>query len=235
MNNPEFWLDIHQRVSRTVFWTPVTIAGGCIRDYMLGLEAKDIDVFVSRSRIRHDNLDALVHPEGFEFLGTATEEDYPGAEHQFLVCNYRYMDTDIQIMHLRGEFLFHLESFDCNMGFGQFDGNRTILPLNWMKGYARKEVEVYNDGERTAARAQAFIDKVSEVEAGWRLAPRQPAVDPFAAPFGENAQGGVLNLGMLANVRNILANAQPMRLEPGAVNVMQGRQVNMMIVDDPLR
>ena len=211
MNNPEFWLDVHRRVSQAVGWRGVTIAGGCIRDYMLGLEAKDIDVFVSQSRVRPDNgVDFMVHPADFEYLGMAMREEYPGANHEYVVCNYRYMDTDIQVVHLRQDFRNHIETFDHNMCFGQFDGNQTILPLNWMKGYARKEVEVYNDSEKTAVRAQAFIDKVSAVEAGWRLAPRQPAVDPFADQARALPAGGVVG-GWGVNP------AAELRLGPGVV------------------
>jgi hypothetical protein len=226
MNNPEFWLDVHQRVQRSVGYRTTTIAGGCIRDYMLGLDAKDIDVFVGHSIVRHDNLATLRHPDDFEFLGTATEEEYPGAANHFVVCNYRYMDTDIQVMHLRGDFRNHLETFDHNMCFGQFDGNRTVLPLNFMKGYARKEVEVYNDGEKTKARAETFIDKVSAVEDGWRLAPRNAPVAPAAGNPWEMPAGGVVRALDWAPFVNGL------QLEPGVVNAVQGRRIDMVIIDD---
>lgn len=50
-NGPSLWAEILAQV-RPVYGDTAVIAGGCVRDYLLGREPKDIDVFVNASTAR---------------------------------------------------------------------------------------------------------------------------------------------------------------------------------------
>lgn len=68
-NGPELWTEI-LTACRKVYGDDAVIAGGCIRDYFLGFEPKDIDIFVNRKELvahgefeKRDETDYQKNPE----------------------------------------------------------------------------------------------------------------------------------------------------------------------------
>jgi len=94
-NGPELWLKILAELEP---WTKhTTIAGGCVRDYFLKVEPKDIDVFVSG-----DDWDfGLPHPAGFDNLAKEVSEEYRAMSQVKEVLEGKLYGHTVQIILLK--------------------------------------------------------------------------------------------------------------------------------------
>jgi len=74
MNGPKLWADMLTAINIP----GAVVAGGCIRDYMLNVEPKDIDIFIpcEGSDEFNDRISKLSGVEGIAHLGIADEPDY---------------------------------------------------------------------------------------------------------------------------------------------------------------
>jgi hypothetical protein len=70
---PAEWLEV-LRVIQSVFPQAV-LAGGCLRDLVLGGEVKDLDVFVPYSN-SSDKMDDLAHLSGWRLVPSSGDGDY---------------------------------------------------------------------------------------------------------------------------------------------------------------
>lgn len=91
----------------------ITVAGGAVRDWVLGEEPNDIDVFISH----RTNLEEVpLTPPGWEFVRALVgNEEYPGAGDRFNVYEYMVEGTRVQTMMLQHGFFTHYQGFDYNM------------------------------------------------------------------------------------------------------------------------
>jgi len=86
-NGPELW-----KVILTKFPPEAIIAGGAVRDYLLGVEPKDIDVFVPSSDFI-DNIEWK--EEGFMYLGDARQKEYEALPMINIVMHGRLNDIPV--------------------------------------------------------------------------------------------------------------------------------------------
>lgn len=79
LNGPALWSDLLAKVSAKI-GTPAVIAGGAVRDFLLGQDAKDIDIFVNVKTLREvEALGAALADSGFdlEVMDHTEYEDAP--------------------------------------------------------------------------------------------------------------------------------------------------------------
>lgn len=168
MNGFLFWNDVLQRISNATDGAPAVIAGGCIRDYMLGLPPKDIDVFVE-GEVNH-----LMgnNPEGFELdrLMPAREEYRGNLNNILFIQDYKYRDTAINIINIDAMVYGVLDNFDSNINKGMYDGMNLEISADMGKDLENREVTIVRQGHNSMQRAQRLVQKVHAAgERDWRI------------------------------------------------------------------
>jgi len=108
MNGPEFWNEIYERIPNGL------IAGGCVRDHLLGLPPKDIDVFIHPQWLA--GIDQAP-PADFVFVGNGGREDYEGRDIRS-IRDYTYRGQPVQLIfkviplkNNQGEYRYMSDSF----------------------------------------------------------------------------------------------------------------------------
>jgi len=175
MNNYDAWRQIYNGVQAAGRYRhTTTIAGGCIRDYMLGLPHNDIDVFLDNGAdlVASDAFVAHMDNRGFHFRRRLGVEEYPGADGAFNVAEFGHNATDniVQVMGLRNTFIgTHFGHFDNNMVRCYYGEQGVHLSRGFMEGMENKKVSPWsvNNEERSILRADSFIDKANGLEPGW--------------------------------------------------------------------
>lgn len=117
-NGPELWAAI-----LGVMPPGSIIAGGAVRDYLLGVEPKDIDVFCLSA--------CWEFPEGFEPLGDNRREEYDAMNMIDIVHRGRLYDRQVDLVGVNlepftGQAL--VETFDFGITRCWFDGEIHCLP-----------------------------------------------------------------------------------------------------------
>ena len=177
MNGPGFWSKVLAEFEAANPAASAIVSGGCVRDWMLGLTPKDIDIFYNLPR------DAVVnYPTDWQMdpVVQANWTDY-GVEDSPIVriTDMIVMDTKVQLVHTSGSCYEHIEHFDSNITKGLYDQLGGLnLPREMLADLENKTVTVRKDSDRSRQRAQRFIEKVGAVEEGWRMVedyPVQPA------------------------------------------------------------
>jgi len=176
MNNYDAWRQIYNGVMAAAQYRHTThIAGGCIRDYMLGLPHNDIDVFLDAAidRVSSDDFVTRMEGRGFTYRRRVGAEEYPGADAGFNVAEFHHPATDniVQVMGLRNTFLgTHYRHFDNNMVRCYYSEQGVHLSRGFMEGMENKKVTpwaVSDEGDASIIRANNFIDKANTIEPGW--------------------------------------------------------------------
>lgn len=176
MNGPAVWTDLRRRVLYArQHRDDAVVAGGCIRDWMLGLRHKDIDIFLPNFGANdEDTLRRRLEEQGLLFLGEGDHILYEGA---FKVLNYNYRERyteraeehTVQIILLPGTFLDHFATFDYNMVKAYYDKDGLHLSKEFANGLENRRVGMTNhfQMDRTRERVEGFIEKVNRVDPGW--------------------------------------------------------------------
>lgn len=173
MNGPKLWSTLRANVfSATSYRNQPTIAGGCIRDWMLGLQHKDIDIFVPNfTEDMEPDFRGRMERYGFVFVEEANREQYEGA---FKVLNYEWTertgeDHAVQVVLLPGTFTEHFALFDYNMVKAYYDMSGVHLSYQFIDGLERKNIYMtnYTQQDTTRDRMVNFANKVNVVDPGW--------------------------------------------------------------------
>ena len=173
MNGPGFWSKLLTEFEETNRTANALVSGGCIRDWMLGLTPKDIDIFYNLPRDRVVN-----YPNGWELdpVVQANWTDY-GVEDSPIVriTDMIVEDTKVQLVQTATNTYDHVEHFDSNITKGLYDRlGGLALPTEMLRDLENKTVTVKKDRDRSRQRAQRFIEKVGAVEEGWRMVEDYP-------------------------------------------------------------
>lgn len=162
------------------------IAGGCVRDYMLGLPYKDIDVFVSlpegvefipphgwdvdvENQIQPPEIEAYNNINGqIRYIG-----NYLGR--QAVVDGVQQERPKIQVIVLRHDqdVNEYVDGFDYNLCMGRYgisdDREGLYIPYTMLNGLQRKRLWTEAPREMTHQRMAAFLQKIGQFEQGWGL------------------------------------------------------------------
>lgn len=152
------------------------IAGGCIRDWMLGLEPKDIDVFVTvpeNVEIRLPTNRAgwqldEANPMPGEMNGVP---GYGGLNSIVEIHNWLKGGQAVQIIRLRPDINLseYVWTFDIDICTGRFDSSGLTIPHGAMVDLEAKVIHTNSPTQACFDRAERFLRKVSQVEQGWRI------------------------------------------------------------------
>lgn len=157
MNGPVLWNEILKQMPAGAI-----IAGGAVRDYLLGYEPKDIDVFVHHSASIDHGKDFIFTGPNKDFIFTGPNADrdaeYVGNAAPFAVMNYQYANLPVQVIYTKCSPRGHVDTFDiglCQMGY---DGevHMSEAALTDMKN---KTVTIINDMENAVKRQTRFVEK----------------------------------------------------------------------------
>lgn len=218
MNSPMFWKYILDTLeAHGLGPTRTVVTGGCIRDYLLGLEPKDIDVVVSVPPGR-GNYDYNI-PEGWTPLPRGDlPDEYVGNPNIVEIHDYLVAETTVQLIITTNARYGHIERHDLLLTKGAFtiDGGLDIPGTMFTEiQHKRIRASANSATDGTMARAQRFLDKISEFEDGWVVDAEQirqnlqvppaaaaPEPRPWAinwAPFG--AAAAIENIAALENLQ----------------------------------
>lgn len=185
MNGPAFWNKLLQDV-QTTWRMGGVVAGGAVRDWMLGIEPKDIDIFVGRG---FDIADGDLVPNGWNFIRTVGRDEYPGAMDEFNISEYRVDDTIVQVMFLRHGFHDHYGQFDNNLTKGRYEpravfgGGTLILSDELLYGLEHQVIyPLAGNNDNVNARMLEQLDRLNQTMPGWRIEVNNPPVPPVPAP-----------------------------------------------------
>lgn len=200
MNDPVFWAELLNNVTRASGYRyNGVIAGGAPRDYILGLDVKDIDILVPNWPADGDVpiLIERLGDQGWEYEGETTRETYHGA---FRVFNFVAKDTPIQLVLLPGTFEEQFRTFDHSLTrcyYKQFDG--LYLTPEFLRSMHNRVINVWQsqDRDRTIERMDGLVDKLNAVDPGWThdQQPRRRvglAINPQLAEWVVNIPNPVL-------------------------------------------
>lgn len=160
----------------------ITVAGGAVRDWVLGEEPNDIDVFISH---RIDLEEVPLTPPGWEFLRAVVgNEEYPGAGERFNVYEYMVEGTRVQTMMLQHGLHPHYAGFDYNMTKAYYQKTAGIV-MSREFSHGLDRMQMWQTGREnpanTPARMQAQLARPHF--AGWTVVenPLRVAVNPVPA------------------------------------------------------
>lgn len=173
MNGPKFWNEVATRIDRLGInrqdWD-IMITGGCVRDWYLGLTPKDIDVFVRQGT--GQGVFGSRNIEGFEPSdGPQVADEYMGVGNIVEITNWKFVDTDIQIILINQDPMNHRDLFDAELLKGSYELDAGLrLPSQTLKDLDDKVVRLTrNATARSQERAERFLQKVGQVEEGWTI------------------------------------------------------------------
>lgn len=162
-NGPELWNDILTVVRRTGGMSAV-IAGGAVRDFILDVEPKDIDVFVRVEDLFPEMPQAS---DGFEFIPTEGEarlDEYQSMNNVQVVFFYEYGGRDLQIVAVsglpsEGFGAALVETFDLGLTRIWTDGVRPFWTEAFLADLGKNAVTrlLHDRPERSKIRAERFI------------------------------------------------------------------------------
>lgn len=186
MNGFIFWNDVLNRV-RDVYWGASTfIAGGCVRDYFIGLEPKDIDVFIQANPTGQ-------LPAGFEWdLERPERPEYEAGLNGIRgIEDFVYQGTKINVIYIgQNPYDYTTTHFDSRINQGYVNINFLEVPAATMRDLESKTYTIHRMGPNSMNRAERFLEKVSRVEQGWRLVVEDNAHNQA---FRDQAQAPDLN------------------------------------------
>jgi len=177
MNGPGFWNELLTSARNT--WNiRGMVAGGAVRDWMLGIQPNDIDLFLPHGRAAN----RAHHPEGWEFRRDLTAEEYAGAGHDFNVQEYLVRDTIVQVMFLRHGFHTHYAGFDNNLTKGYYEPQGTFntgrLKLSDDLLYGMEHQVIYpmhiDHAENVRQRMNEQRERLNRTIPGWRIENANP-------------------------------------------------------------
>lgn len=184
MNGPAFWNKLLTDVN-TAYRRQGVVAGGAVRDWMLGIEPNDIDIFLPDSFTRFDD----DTPAGWEYLRTVGREEYPGATEEFNVKEFRVDDTIVQVMFLQHGFHTHYMGFDNNLTKGyytprdMFNQGRLLLSDDLLYGLEHQVIyPLAGNNDNVNTRMVEQLDRLNQTMPGWRIEVNNPLVPPVPAP-----------------------------------------------------
>lgn len=155
-NGPELWNAVLDAV-KTVYPQAI-IAGGAVRDYLLGFEPKDVDVFVvgEFAPIEHEAFTQLQVPDN-------RRSEYEGVRYVQFVDDYEAFGHQIQIVVLldRQVALENLvETFDLGITRCWYDG-QVHTSREFVRDYLHDTITILlNDRpERSQLRAERFAER----------------------------------------------------------------------------
>ena len=192
MNTPEMWQDVLARIkTANPNIETAMIAGGCIRDYFIGIQPKDIDVFV---RYGPRNFTPFQLPRDFGFADDVQPDNEEYDDTAIINTMYfSYNNTLINVIVLDA----HVEvadyittGFDVAICKGRVtDNGNMFLPYQMLQDLNNKTLTVTNPSAGTTRRLTRFLTRIGAVEQGWR------AVYPERAP--NNIADAIRLLGTL--------------------------------------
>lgn len=159
-NGPELW-DAVREAALSVF-SDALVAGGCIRDYRLGVPPKDIDVFVAGPSA------LIVHPDFVhQPVPSDRREEYEGRPYVRFVDDYDFHGihvqvigfyTDDEVVAVHGPTL--VGDFDFGITRAWYDGQIHETP-EFEKDLQDSTITVLRNDrpERAATRARRFMDR----------------------------------------------------------------------------
>ena len=178
MNSPTFWKHLLESLVQAGHTQgQLAIAGGCVRDYFLGLEPKDIDIFVGTPLANNAQHNAFFAPADWQPVPPANNEmraEYlgEGANHIAAIHDFTVADTAVQMIYVNRFIFDHIARFDLQLSNGTFHLNEgLVVPMSLMKGISDKVIRanIRRTANNTMARAERFLEKISAVEDGWTI------------------------------------------------------------------
>lgn len=168
MNGPKLWSNIIWSLPEQA---EVVIAGGCIRDWMLGVPEKDIDVFFKVQGER-----VVLNPERWTAdpnqIAPEEMQAYQGMNNITSIANMRFEDHAVQLIRLTPEtdLNTYVDNFDISIcmgryGLGQNRGLR--IPPAMARDLENKVIFCEGQTNQTSVRARRFLEKISQYEQGW--------------------------------------------------------------------
>lgn len=182
MNNPDFWNQILQRMP-----LGSVVGGGCVRDYILGVPHKDIDVFVpfipenvyeraqeqwdqANPNIPYWNVPQAERPHevrydtvGWRFEATLFENYQDVGGRIDSVYQYRWQDETIQLITLTEgtSVQDHFDSFDLGICQAAWCGGLQLSPA-FVADWKDQKITRINPNDLTNERIQRFLEKFGE-------------------------------------------------------------------------
>jgi hypothetical protein len=211
MNGPAFWNKLLADIS-TTYRTQGIVAGGAVRDWMLGIEPNDIDIFLASASTLFNN----DTPDGWEYIRTVSVEEYPNAPERFNVKEFRVDNTIVQVVFLELGFFTHYTSFDNNLTKGYytpkdiFSSGRLILSDELLYGLEYQRIyPLVGMSENVVNRMNEQRDRLNQTMPGWIVQDNNPLQ---AVPAPRAARPG-LALGDFADALQERPQPVPMRID----------------------
>lgn len=158
-NGPELWDAILRPVHEAFPGHKVVIGGGAVRDYLLGFEPKDIDVFVL-DRPGHN----FIQDPNFLYIepGEGRKGEYDGKQWVQFVSDYEAFGFPIQVIGVTeptGQAL--VDAFDLGITRCWYEDGEIHDTINAQIDRDCRAVTVilHDRLERSMDRAQRFIDR----------------------------------------------------------------------------
>lgn len=178
MNSPTFWKHLLESLVQAGHTQGhLAIAGGCVRDYLLGLEPKDIDIFVGTPLPNNARHNAFFAPTDWQPVpappnNLRAEYFGEGTNHIAAIHDFTVADTAVQMIYVNRFIFDHIARFDLQLSNGTFHLNEgLVVPMSLMKGISDKVIRanIRRTSNNTMARAERFLEKISAVEDGWTI------------------------------------------------------------------
>ncbi len=154
-NGPELWDAILAELPGGAI-----VAGGAVRDYLLGVEPKDIDVFIAANK--------FMNPAGFHELGEDKDAEYGAMSEICVVTRGVVADRQVDLVGVDYPNVSDMiERFDFGVARCWYDGELHDTP-EAAADRANKTVTLFLDDrlERSRARFARFNERMG---GDWRL------------------------------------------------------------------
>lgn len=172
MNNPAFWAQVLNQLhlQNVGSIADMAVAGGAIRDWLIGIPHRDIDVFVVLREGQEGH--ELQIPANWAHNPNRQRQQYPGQEilsvHDFILDQ-----EHINLIVLRpGVFLErYITGFDTPLNRGAFKRfSGLTVSVETLTDMENKDIFIERpDIPRQVERAQDWLQRVSQVEQGWKI------------------------------------------------------------------
>lgn len=176
MNGPRLWTNILNQIPGDS-----VIAGGCVRDWMLGVPEKDIDVFYNNVPGEGD----FVLQNGWRLAEEQVQQQHydRGLNGIRGIVDAVYQDHRVQLIRLNddvnlGQYITNFDISICKGNFRVFEG--LLIPAPMARDLEEKKIFCEGQTNQTSVRARWFLEKISQYEQGWEIL-NDPANnnDPF--------------------------------------------------------
>lgn len=178
MNGPRLWTNILNQIPGDR-----VIAGGCVRDWMLGVPEKDIDVFYNNVPGEGD----FVLRNGWRLAEDQVQQDenheYVGINGIRGIVDAIYQDHRVQLIRLNddinlGRYITNFDISICKGSFRVFEG--LLIPAPMARDLEEKQIFCEGQTNQTSVRARRFLEKIGQYEQGWKVINDPANNDPFA-------------------------------------------------------